>query len=150
MIERNPAQAVVYLIWLNEQGRVLSLDKVQKEIFDGKEQDVLKNWVKDSKCFAPCEDPDVLYWYAKMQEWAQAQPQYFPAAKAEFASDPDAWIVAYAKAKHLTLVTQETYAPDVKRSMPIPNVCKAKEFMVNWIDAFIMLSSLGIKFNWKE
>lgn len=139
------------LVWLSNQGRVLSLDKVQKEIFDGSE-DALTTWAKSEMAhgFVPSEDADVVAWYAKLQAWAQSQPQYTPAARAEFAREPDAWIVAYAKSKKLTLVTHEAFKPDAKARIPIPNACRAAGFAVECTDPFKMLSALGVQFHWKE
>jgi len=112
------------LVWLHKQGRVFSLDKVMEEICDGEEDDLV-NWAKKSmpsKCFLACDDPEVIGWYAKMQLWANSEPQFSPAAKAEFASAADAWLVAYAKAKNLTVVTQEVFSANVRWRIPIPNV----------------------------
>jgi hypothetical protein len=138
------------LIWLHGKGKIISLDKVYQEIVDGKESDVLKEWASAAKCFEPCEDEGTVYWFGQMQIWAQKQEQYSDAAKAEFAKDPDAWIVAYAKAKALTLVTQEVYSADAKKRIPLPNVCKAKEFDVECMNIFSMLQKFGVKFGWKE
>jgi hypothetical protein len=138
------------LIWLHSKGHVISLDKVKAEIFDGKEQDLLKDWANSVNCFAVCEDPDVVFWYAKMQEWAQAQKQYLAAAKKEFAEDPDAWILAYAKAKNFTLVTQEDYRPNAKARILQPNVCNAPEFKIENTNIFKMLAKYGVKFHFKE
>jgi hypothetical protein len=56
-------------------------------------------------------------------------------------------LIAYAKAKNLTLVTREVFSPDIKWKIPIPNVCKAKDFTVDCIDTFEMLEQLGVKFH---
>jgi hypothetical protein len=46
-----------------------------------------------------------------------------PAAKAEFAAAADGWVIAFAQVNRLIVVTQEVYAPDVQKKVPIPNVC---------------------------
>jgi hypothetical protein len=97
-------------------------------------------------CFASTNDSAVIGWYAQIQSWANSESQFFDAAKAEFADETDAWIVAYAGAKNLTVVTGEVFSANIKRKIPIPNVCKAKPFQVNCIDVFTMLERLGIKF----
>lgn len=76
--------------------------------------------------------------------WVQGQPQYTDAAKAEFASEPDGWLVAYAMAKERIVVTHEVLAPDARKRIPIPNVCKP--FGVRSIDTFAMLRELGVRF----
>jgi len=140
------------LVWFHNKGLVFSLDKVMEEICDG-DEDALVKWAKSDMPktgFVPSDDADVVAWYAKMQVWANAQSQFTAAAKSEFATEPDAWLVAYAKAKNLTLVTREEFSPNIKWRIPIPNVCKAKDFMVNCINTFTMLERLGIQFHWKE
>jgi hypothetical protein len=52
--------------------------------------------------------------------------------------------VAYAKVKGCFVVTHETLAPDAKRKVPIPNVCRA--FNVPFVDTFEMLRTLGVRF----
>ena len=76
--------------------------------------------------------------------WAQAQPQYFPAAKAAFAARADGWLIAYAKAHSLVIATDEAPNPAIKRRVPIPDVCNA--FGVNYIGTFDMLRALGASF----
>ncbi len=137
------------VVWFNKEGKVFSLDKVKQDILAGREEDPLKQWAKSAMKFEPSTDLDVVAWYAKMQQWAQAHPQYTDAAKAEFASVSDAWIIAFAKAKNLTLVTDERYDAKIKRRIKIPNVCKAPDFSIACITTFDMLKALGVKFDWQ-
>jgi len=53
------------------------------------------------------------------------------------------WLVAYAKVYGLTVVTHETYAPDARKKVPIPNICRA--FAVTYVDTWAMLRALGAK-----
>jgi hypothetical protein len=53
-------------------------------------------------------------------------------------------MVAYAKANGLAVVTHEEYAPDVRRKVPIPNVCI--EFGVEYVNTFEMLRDLKVQF----
>jgi hypothetical protein len=77
--------------------------------------------------------------------WVQAQDQFSDAAKAEFATGADGWLVAYAKCKGCIIVTHELPATDARRKVPIPNVCDA--FDVNYHDTFEMLRQLGVRFS---
>ena len=77
--------------------------------------------------------------------WVQAQDQFSDAAKADFATGADGWLVAYAKSKGLIVVTHEVLDPSIKRKVPIPNVCEA--FSVNYVDTFEMLRQLGVRFS---
>jgi hypothetical protein len=89
-------------------------------------------------------------WYAQLQQWANGHPQYHPSAKQEFASDADAWLIAYAGAKNFTVVTQEIFSLDIKRRIPIPNVCMSKDFGIPVLNIFTMLERLNVKFNWSQ
>ena len=79
-----------------------------------------------------------------MVKWVQGEQQFTGAAKAEFASVADGWVVAYAKANGLVVVTHEEYAPDAKKKVPIPNVCL--EFDVDYCNTFEMLRELKVQF----
>jgi hypothetical protein len=76
--------------------------------------------------------------------WAHANDQFTMAAKANFsrADNADAWVVAYARAKGCVVVTHEQFDPNVRRDIPIPNVCQA--FGVQNVDTFQMLRDLGV------
>lgn len=135
------------IVWLHGQNRVLSLDKVRDELV--RESDDLVTWatsVMPATGFAVSNESQVLDWFGKMQVWAQEQSQFTPAAKEEFAIVADAWLVAYARVHSLVLVTHEEYRPDVKKRIPIPNVCKA--FDVRHVNTFEMLKSLTIRYHW--
>ncbi|MGR6836696.1 DUF4411 family protein [Syntrophomonas erecta] len=49
-----------------------------------------------------------------------------------------------AKAHNYTIVTHEQYKRDIKRKIPIPNVCRA--FNIPNINTFEMLRRLSIRF----
>ena len=125
--------------------RVLSVDRVKDEIDRGRDE--LARWANEDfhTYFASTNPEDVLQVYANIMQWAQAQSQYSEAAKAEFADqrNADAWIVAYAKANGCAVVTLEQPDPQIKRRIPIPNVCLA--FEVPFIDSFAMLRALGVR-----
>jgi hypothetical protein len=106
-------------------------------------------WAKNTipkSFFQPTNDSGVIGWFAQIQTWANAQPQFSLAAKSDFADETDAWIVAHAGAKNYTVVTQEVFNANIQRKIPIPNICKANSFMVNCVDVFTMLERLGVKF----
>ncbi len=137
------------LVWQHGQGTVWSIDRVRDELEDGK--DDLAAWVKahvPAACFVDTKVPDVIKEYALVNGWVHAQPQFKPAAKADFASDTDAWLIAYAKATGSTLVTHEELNEFIKVRVPIPNVCKA--LGVNYIDTFDMLKELKTRFDWAK
>lgn len=136
------------IAWQYKQGTMSSIDRIKQEIDAGK--DDLSQWVKMSApqgFFAPTTEPSVGAWFGKMVAWVQAEKQYRPEAKSEFAAGNDGWLVAYAKEHGLTVVTHETYDQYIKNRVKIPNVCV--EFGVPFIDTFDMLEALKTNFTWK-
>ena len=77
-------------------------------------------------------------------EWVQNDAQYTEAAKVEFANVADGWVVAYAKENALIVVTEEVHNRDIKRKVPIPNLCI--RFDVEYMNTINMLRELGIRF----
>jgi hypothetical protein len=124
-------------------GQIRSIDRVLKELDRGK--DDLAAWVNNdlSDDFASTDEAGVIRVYGEIMAWVQAQSQFTDAAKTDFASGADGWLVAYVKGKGSVVVTQEVFDPVVKRKVPIPNVCQA--FGVPYVDTFDMLRRLGIK-----
>jgi len=126
------------------QGSIISIDRVSVEINRG--NDELVSWINGQfSSFASTDDPQVLGKYREMMIWAYRQQQYTDAAKDEFARADyaDPWIVAYAAAHGCIVVTLEELKSDVRRKIPIPNVCRA--FGVSYTNTFQMLRSLSVK-----
>ena len=134
------------LVLHHSSGRIGSIDRVQKvELEKGK--DDLTVWAASEvpdAFFAATDEEDVLRWYAEIVAWVQSQAQFFPEAKTEFAGSVDGWLIAYAKAKTLTLVTHEVLALEARKNVPIPNVCEA--FDIRYADTFDMLRALETRF----
>jgi hypothetical protein len=129
--------------------RLCSIDRIRDELTGG--GDALADWVAHTvpeAFFVQTSDAPVSGWFGQMMVWVQAQTQFLPAAKAEFATKADGWLVAYAKAFGFAVVTQEVPNPNIKRKVPIPNVCDA--FGVQYIDTFDMLRALATQFEWRE
>lgn len=124
-------------------GRVRSIDRVKGDLDKGK--DDLKNWANCHfhQWFDSTDAGDVLAAYKSIMIWASQQNQFTDAARAEFASGADAWVVAYAKARGCVVVTQERFDPNVKKKIPIPNVCRAVN--VDYMDTFQLLRTLGVR-----
>ncbi len=133
------------LVRQHEKNRVSSIDKVKAELVAG--HDWLTHWVaKDvpNTFFKGTADKRVIDAFQDITNWVQQEQQYSPQAKSQFASVADGWVIAYAKANGLVVVTHEEYAPDAKKKVPIPNVCV--EFNVEYCDTFAMLSNLKVQF----
>lgn len=130
-----------------KQGKIISIDKVFKEIDKYEFEDDLKKWVKNDFHFAfkSTDNEQVLSNYSLVIKKAVDNPQYSGFAKAEFAAfeRADAWLIAYAKTHGCLLVTDETFEPNIKRRVKIPNICK--EFNIEYINTFEMIRRLKIK-----
>jgi hypothetical protein len=125
--------------------RVYSIDRIKAELVVL--SDPLADWAKQSSpevFFKGTADQKVIDAFATMVRWVQSEAQFTPEAKAEFSSVADGWLVAFAKVNRLTVVTHEVFAPDVKKKVPIPNVCL--EFDVEYCDPFAMLRELKEQF----
>ena len=85
----------------------------------------------------------MIRWFRKTVEWVTSEPQYNAEAKAEYASVADGWLIAYAKANNLVVVTQEVHRPNIKWKVPIPNVCL--QFNVEYMNTLDMLRDLGVQ-----
>jgi len=135
----------VALIKHAQKGHLRSIDKIKGEIDKGK--DDLKTWVNGNfpQWFESTNQQNVITDYATVMAWAQSERQFTDAAQAEFASNADGWLIAYAMANGCVLVTEERYNPDIRRRIMIPNVCKGVG--VPYMDTFEMLRVLGVKLN---
>jgi len=129
----------ILLQYANE-GTIESIDRVINDIVRGRDQ--LARWVNGefSRAFRSTNEDDVIEFYRRIMAWVQDQSQYTDAAKAEFANVSDGWLVAYAAAKKRVIVTHEVLNPDIRRRIPIPNVCEA--FHIRYINTFDMLREL--------
>lgn len=125
-------------------GEVRSIDRVKGELERGKDE--LAEWVKTHlrDAFASTDETDIIQAFSEMMAWVYASTQFSEAAKSEFASGVDGWLVAFARVKGCIVVTHEVLNPDIKRKVPIPNLCQA--FGVTFIDTFEMLRRLGVRF----
>jgi hypothetical protein len=133
------------LLYHNSIGNLESIDHVKGELSEG---DDLDTWKKQaSGFFAPTDSPSTLTAYREIIQWAQSHINFTDSAKSEFADDADAWVIAYAKANNVTVVTHEISAPDSRKKIKIPDVCK--HFNVKYTNTFEMLRKLGVVFNWE-
>lgn len=130
-----------------QEGRIVIVDKVKKEIVDGTgpPQDWLRDDI-DRTHIASTKEESVAILYGQLINWVQGNPQFMETAKAEFASVADGWVIAYAKSKGLAVVSQETYAAEIRKRVPIPNVCR--QFDIPHYDLFQLLRTLGARFDW--
>ena len=131
----------------SQEERLLSIDRVRGEILG---PDKLVEWVKQapSKLFRSTAQQEVVAAFSEMQTWVQGNDQFRDTAKDEFARVADGWLAAYAKVNRVIVVTQEVFDPNVRKRVPLPNVCK--QFDVNYRNTFEMLRDLGVRLAWSH
>jgi hypothetical protein len=129
-------------------GKIISIDKVKKEIYD--KNDDLENWCKDNLLDDFFKDSsNAMGSYAQVTAWAFSKSdQYMQNALNEFldADEADAFIVAYALSEdtNCVVVTQEKSEPNIKRKIKIPEVCNALN--VQFVNTIAMLRQLNETF----
>lgn len=133
------------LYQLAQEEKIISIDYVKNEISNGDEEDKLNRWANSEfeRWFVSTNDEKVFASYRKIIDWVTSQTQYADYAKSEFARIADSWLLAYALAFNCTIVTHESYAPQSKNRVLIPNVCKA--FEISYISTFDMLRNLNVR-----
>lgn len=131
------------LLYHNSNGNLESIDRVKKELAEGKDLD---DWMKKADTmFATTDTESVITIYKEIIQWAHNQRRFSEEEKSKFADDVDPWVIAHSKANSATVVTHEAPAPKSTK-IKIPDVCKA--FDIKCTNTFDMLKKLNIVFNW--
>jgi hypothetical protein len=128
-------------------GQICSIDVVYDELLKG--NDDLSDWATNSPFnayFEKTQDPAILNSYAQLVNYVQNHPRYSTAAKREFmqSNNADTWLLAYGHANKGKIVTLEKPDPNIKRKVPIPNICQ--RFNINYCNTFEMIRELGFIF----
>ncbi len=134
---------------LSENGTIVSIDKVKKEIFDNaSHQDELKLWCGSN---LPTDfffdTASVLNNYISIVSWANSMTDHYtPNAIQEFFETDlaDPWLIAFAMSNNWTIVTYEKSEPNIKRKIKIPEVCN--HFNVRYINTIQMFRELNENF----
>ncbi len=111
--------------WLEEANAastVHSVEAVYNELTGG--DDDLAQWAKDHRSFFLPLTADEIPSVAAVNRWANDSPDYEAAAKSEFASAADSFLVGHAVAGGHTVVTHERVS-DGRRKIKIPNAAAA-------------------------
>lgn len=124
--------------------RILTLEAVRDEM--QQQQDDLSAWVKTCPIdlFASEKDASTAAAAVKVSAWTMNNPVYSAAARADFFSAADYWLVAHASAHGFRLVTHETPDPLCKRRVKIPDACTGVG--VSWTSPWQMLEDIGVAF----
>ena len=130
--------------WLeaaNDAGTVHSVEAVYNELSSS--DDDLAQWVKGHRSFFLPLTADEVPAVAAINRWANNSPDYEPAAKNEFASAADSFLIGHAVAGGHTVVTHEVIS-DGRRKIKIPNAAIANG--VRHMNPFQMLRAEGARF----
>lgn len=135
-----------FLIDNARNNKIISIDKVYDEIKQG--DDNLSKWAdeKFKEYFINTQNEDVLNAYAEIVRWAYTQKgKYKESAIYEFMKEnnADTWLIAFAKTHNYTIVTNESLNPEIKKKIPIPNVCI--HYNIQYVNIFDMLRKLNFK-----
>jgi hypothetical protein len=130
-------------------GKIVSIDKVKKEIFD--HQDDLKEWCKNNlpkEFFKNTQTSQILSCYSQVANWANSKSSHYaPSALSEFldADEADAWLVSFAlqDVTNTILVTHEKSEPAIKRKIKIPEACTP--FGIKHVTTIEMLRELRVQ-----
>ena len=127
-------------------GHLLIVDRVCDEIIFPAE---LPQWVEQATndYFPTTATQPVVNAYRQLMDWVHENPQFTPAARADFARGADSWLAAYAMVHGAVVVTNEVSAPDAKRKVPLPDLCK--QFQISSINTIAMLRGITANFAWQ-
>lgn len=126
-------------------GSLVSIRPVLDELKKG--DDALTDWAKNRPDFFKDLDDATVEKMVELADWANQQVRQgdlTQAAVDEFLSVTDYFLVAFAAAHDLVVLTHEQPSPGAKKRVLIPNVCKI--FGVAYADTFEMMRSLGAQF----
>lgn len=113
--------------------------------------DDLHNWAKsEAKAFFQDPDEKTQEYFGQIANLVSLQFMV-PQVNA-FLDCSDPWVIAYAKANNLTVVTMESFRQEVNqpdgkyrmKKIPIPNICR--KMNVNSIDTYQFLRELKFTF----
>lgn len=129
---------------LAEQGKIISIDKVKKELLQNKDE--LSQWCLENlpEDFFKDSTETVLN-YAMLTGWVYSMShQYYPQAISEFldVDEADAWLIAFAMSQGNQIVTHEVSKPNSKNRVMLPDA--AKPFNVSCIKTIDLFRTLGV------
>lgn len=140
---------VVPSFWLKvkalaEEGKIISIDKVQKELL--RNNDELSQWCNDHLPIDFFKDTTATVLnYAVLTGWVYSKSdQYSQVAITEFldVDEADAWLIAYAMTYGNHIVTHETSNPNSKKRVMLPDA--AYPHNVACLKTIDLFRSLGV------
>lgn len=132
------------LVELSNNGLILSIDKVKKEICDSATPDKLVLWcLNEVNTNFFVDTSACIDMYSEIAIWTHSNQRFTQSAKDEFlATDlADPWLIAYAKKNDCVIVTHEISQPARRNKIKIPEPCI--HFNVRYISLIQMFRELG-------
>jgi len=110
------------LLAQNRAGSLFTIKNVLDEVHD---DDVI-NWLKQIPTFILPLEQKVVDEYKSLVNWVNNQKEFDATEKNEFYTKADGWLVAYASAYQMSVVSQEERAKSGSHQIKIPNLCDEK------------------------
>ncbi len=126
--------------WISSNDEVCSIDKVKYELFA--REDTVSSWVREHEDLFKIIDNNVEQSLQDVSSWVISQ-NYIGSAIRDFFLKADYFLIAYAHANNLILITHEKMENTLNK-IKIPNVCQA--FNVQCMNTFDMLRQERVKF----
>lgn len=135
------------ILELSNNGIIISIDKVKKELCETNNPDQLSAWCEnelDNSFFS--DSTSCVDIYAQIAIWTHSSTHFLQSAKDEFLTTDlaDPWLIAYAKKHNLTIVTHEISQPQRKNRIKIPEPCI--HFGVRYLSPIEMFREIGESF----
>lgn len=129
---------------LAENDKIISIDKVQKELL--KNNDELSQWCIDNLPTSFFKDTTATVPnYALLTGWVYSKSdQYSPPAISEFldVDEADAWLISYAMTYGNQIVTHETSSPNSRKRVMLPDA--ANPHNVTCLKTIDLFRALGV------
>ncbi len=127
-----------------ENNKILSLDKVYIELHKG--QDKLSDWAKAeiSNGFISSDSSDTINAFTAAMHWVYGEKQFLDYAKSSFAAATDGCIIAHAIHSECCIVAHEVYDFQIRKKIPMPNICRQFALECEDIDTFELMRRLKI------
>ena len=107
------------LLLQNQEGSLFTIKNVVEEVHD----DDVTNWLKQCPTFILPLEQKVVDKYSSLVNWVNDQKEFDATEKNEFYKKADGWLVAYASAYQMSVVSQEERAKLGSHRIKIPNLC---------------------------
>jgi len=127
------------LLAQNQAGNLFTIKNVLDEVHD----DDIVRWLKQHPTFILPLEQEVVNKYASLVNWVNDQKEFDASEKNAFFKIADGWLVAYASAYQMSIVSQEERAKSGSHRIKIQNLCD--EMGVEFINFPKLIKQLDFK-----